>query len=272
MRRIIPVLRLRSRSTSSGASRAAHPHALVCPLASTTRSAGSIAGRGSTSARARHRTIAQSHQAVGVRGADLITGMAPGYVAGMLGCPRCRQGVDRHADGSAAELNWCVRSASALFRTGSSPDLCRCVALLPAGVVVLGGIEMLVRETAPPRSARRLRIRYVGTEVLWTIPKASARRAIGQRSATWSMTRHPHRIDIATLNHLEHSNGPRRRIERTALYASRRSSASCRSGLFAMLHAGEAAVDMVARARAGRVLTLRIVPCRLPSSPANCRL
>jgi hypothetical protein len=204
-----------------------------------------------------------------VRGAALITGMAPGYVAGMLerNPAVAKDAVIAYMPmGSAAEDFELVRTLHRppfLFQ----PDdglfhMIYAGALLPAGVVVLdaffAGLQAL--RQAAPRAAARLRVHFVGTgsspdDPLGhrVLPRAA------QAGVEDMVSEHPHRIGyVDTLNHLEHSDAVLvlGSTERHYTPSKVFQAILSKRPVFAMLHAESTAIDMVAKARAGRVLTL----------------
>ncbi len=204
-----------------------------------------------------------------VRGADLITGMAPGYVAGMLerNPAVARDSVIAYMPmGSAAEdfeLVRTLRRPPFLFRPADGLyHLIYAGALLPAGVVVLdaflAGLKAL-RQTAP-QAAGRLRVHFVGTGTSPDDPHGHRVLPRAIEAGVHDMVdEHPHRIGyVDTLNHLEHSNAvlvlgsSERHYTPSKIFQAILS----KRPVFAMLHAESTAIDMVARARAGRVLTL----------------
>lgn len=204
-----------------------------------------------------------------VKGASLITGMAPGYVAGML---------DRNPDvarnavlaympmGSAPEDYQLVRTLGRrpfLF----DPDdgrfhMIYAGALLPAGMAVLdaflAGLSSL-RQTKP-ESAKRLVVHFVGTGSSpddpnghRVLPRA---RAISVESM---VVEHPHRIGyVDTLNHLVHSSAVLVLGSTEPHYTPSKVFQAILSQrpVFAMLHRDSTAVGMIRSAKAGDVLTL----------------
>jgi len=204
-----------------------------------------------------------------VRDAALITGMAPGYVAGML---ERNPAVTRHAVvaympmGSAPEDFELVRELHRrpfLFEPGDGLfHLTYAGALLPAGVVVLdaflAGLRTL-RDSAPD-IAKQLRVHFVGTgsspddpQGHRVLPRA---REIGVQEMVHE---HPHRIGyVDTLNHLELSDAVLvlGSTERHYTPSKVFQAILSKRPVFALLHAESTAVGMIRRARAGRVLTL----------------
>ncbi len=204
-----------------------------------------------------------------VRGASLVTGMAPGYVAGML---ERNPDVAKNAVlaympmGSAPEDYQLVRALGRkpfLF----DPDDGRfhviyAGALLPAGMVVLdaflAGLRTL-RETAP-EVASRLVVHFVGTGSSpddpnghRVLPRA---REIGVESM---ISEHPHRIGyVDTLNHLVHSSAVLVLGSTEPHYTPSKVFQAILSErpVFAMLHGDSTAVGMIRSAKAGEVLTL----------------
>lgn len=204
-----------------------------------------------------------------VRDAALITGMAPGYVAGMLERnPRvAKQAVLAFMPmGSAPEDFDLVRTLHRppfLFQPGDGHfHMIYAGALLPQGLVVLdaflAGLAIL-RDKAPA-IASRLRVHFVGTGTSpddpnghRVLPRA---RALGVESM---VNEHPNRIGyVDTLNHLEQSDtvlvlgSTERHYTPSKVFQAMLS----RRPVFAMLHAESTAVGMIRQARAGQVMTL----------------
>ena len=204
-----------------------------------------------------------------VKGAALVTGMAPGYVAGML---ERNPAIARNAViaympmGSAPEdfeLVGALHRPPFLFQ----PDdglfhMIYAGALLPAGVIVhdafLEGLKAL-QQTAP-LAAARLRVHFVGTGTSPDDPGGYRVMPLAERAGVSEMvSEHPHRIGyVDTLNHLERSSAvlvlgsTERHYTPSKVFQAMLS----KRPVFAMLHAESTAVDMITRARAGRVLTL----------------
>lgn len=205
-----------------------------------------------------------------VRDATLITGMAPGYVAGML---ERNPEVGRHAVtafmpmGHAPEDYELVRSLHRppfLFDPGDGHfHMIYAGALLPAGVVVLDaflrGLQAL-RERAPEQ-ARLLRVHFVGTGTSPDDPEGHQVLPRAQKMGVAEMVReHPHRIGyVDALNHLEQSNAvlvigsTERHYTPSKVFQAMLS----RRPVFALLHEESTAVGVVRSAGAGTVLTLR---------------
>ncbi|MEI6200360.1 MAG: hypothetical protein WCP68_00235 [Enhydrobacter sp.] len=204
-----------------------------------------------------------------VKGAALITGMAPGYVAGMLerNPAIAREAVVAYMPmGSASEdfeLVGALHRPPFLFR----PDdglfhMIYAGALLPAGIVVLDafldGLRALQRTA--PQAASRLRVHFVGTGTSPDDPEGYRVMPRAERAGIADMiTEHPHRIGyVDTLNHLERSGAVLVLGSTEPHYTPSKvfQAMLSKRPLFAMLHADSTAVGMIARARAGRVLTL----------------
>lgn len=204
-----------------------------------------------------------------VRGASLITGMAPGYVAGML-----ERNPDVAKDAVIAYMPMGTAPedfelVSALHRSPFLFDpkdglfhLIYAGALLPAGIVVLDafldGLKSL-RESAPAIAAR-LKVHFVGTgsspddpNGYRVLPRA------GQAGVAEMVCEHPHRVGyIDTLNHLEQSSAVLvlGSTERHYTPSKVFQAILSKRPVFAMLHAESTAVGMIRKARAGRVLML----------------
>lgn len=204
-----------------------------------------------------------------VRDAALITGMAPGYVEGML---ERNPAVKAHSVLAYMPMGTAPEDFDLVPALGREPflfdpaDGCFHMiyagALLPAGIVVLDafleGLKTL-RERSPG-IGRRLRIHFVGTGSSPDDPQGHRVLPRARRIGVEEMvSEHPHRIGyVDTLNHLMKSNGvlvlgsTERHYTPSKVFQGMLS----RRPVFAMLHAESTAVDMIQAARAGRVLTL----------------
>ena len=204
-----------------------------------------------------------------VRGASLITGMATGYVAGML--ERNPQ-VARDAVvacmpmGIAAEDYELVRRLDRppfLFDEGDGIfHMIYAGALLPAGVVVLdaflAGLGEL-KERAPSVAAR-LRVHFVGTGRTADDPKGYRVAPRAEAAGVADMVdEHPARIGyVDALNHLGHSDAVLVLGSTEAHYTPSKvfQAMLSRRPVFALLHEASTAVGIVREAGAGVVLTL----------------
>ncbi len=217
-----------------------------------------------------------------VRDAALITGMAPGYVAGML---ERNPEVAANAVmafmpmGSAPEDFDLVRELHRppfLFEPGGGLfHMIYAGALLPAGVVVLdaflAGLRAL-RDSAP-EVASRLRVHFVGTGSSPDDPEGYRVLPRAQEFGVQEMvSEHPHRIGyVDTLNHLELSNAvlvlgsTERHYTPSKVFQAMLS----KRPIFALLHAESTAVGMIRAARAGRVLTVTEEAMPLPLAVAG---
>jgi hypothetical protein len=210
-----------------------------------------------------------------VQDAALITGMAPGYVAGML---------ERNPDvaktaviasmpmGSAPEdfdLVTTLQRAPFLFDPADGKfHMIYAGALLPAGIAVLdaflAGLRAL-REAAPAVAAR-LRVHFVGTGSLPDDPNGHRVLPRARAAGVVDMVdEHPHRIGyVDTLNHLEHCSAVLvlGSTERHYTPSKVFQAILSKRPVFAMLHAESTAIGMIETARAGRVLPLteRLMP------------
>jgi hypothetical protein len=204
-----------------------------------------------------------------VRGAALITGMAPGYAAGML---ERNPAVASHAVisympmGSAAEdfeLVRTLRRRPFLFEPGDGHyHLIYAGALLPAGVIVLDAFLAGLKafRQSDPQSAARLRVHFVGTgnspddpDGYRVLPRAI------QAGVADMIDEHPHRIGyVDTLNHLEHCDAVLvlGSTERHYTPSKVFQAILSKRPVFAMLHAESTAADTIREAHAGRVMTL----------------
>ena len=204
-----------------------------------------------------------------VKDAALITGMAPGYVSGMLerNPEVAKRAVLAYMPmGTAPEDYDLVRTLHKppfLFDPADGNfHLIYAGALLPAGIVVLDaffeGLRVF-RETSSAE-ASRLRVHFVGTgtapddrDGFRVMPRAQ-RAGVGEM-----VSEHPARIGyVDALNHLEHSNSVLVLGSTERHYTPSKVFQAILSGrpVFAMLHAESTAVDMIRKARAGTVLTL----------------
>ena len=217
-----------------------------------------------------------------VHGASLITGMAPGYVAGML---------ERNPDvaatavvatmpmGIAPEDYDLVRSLDRppfLFQPGDGRfHMIYAGALLPAGIVVLDSFLSGLRElqARAPALAARLTVHFVGTgrspddpQGHRVLPRA---RDLGVEDM---VDEHPQRIGyVDTLNHLSRSDAVLVIGSTEPHYTPSKvfQAMLSRRPVLAMLHEASSAVDMVRRARAGTVLTLTADALPSPATVAR---
>lgn len=205
-----------------------------------------------------------------VRDAALITGMAPGYVAGML---ERNPEVARRAEtvfmqmGHAPEdydLVRGLRRPTFLFGEDDGHfNMIYAGALLPAGIAVLDaflqGLQSLRERT--PEVARRLRVHFVGTGTSPDDPQGHQVMPRAQRLGVAEMVReHPHRIGyVDALNHLEHSDAVLVIGSTEPHYTPSKvfQAMLSRRPVFALLHEDSSAVGIVRSAGAGKVLTLR---------------
>jgi hypothetical protein len=204
-----------------------------------------------------------------VRDAALITGMAPGYVAGMLERNPAvaeRAVIAYMPMGSAPEDFDLVRELHRrpfLFEPGDGLfHMIYAGALLPAGVAVLdaflAGLRAL-RDTAPDTAAR-LRVHFVGTGRSPDDPQGHRVLPRAREFGVQQMvSEHPHRIGyVDTLNHLERSDtvlvlgSTERHYTPSKVFQAILS----KRPVFALLHVESTAVGMIRAARAGRVLGL----------------
>ena len=204
-----------------------------------------------------------------VREAALITGMAPGYVAGMLerNPAVAEKAVLAYMPmGSAPEDFAPVRGlhrAPFLFEPGDGRfHMIYAGALLPAGFVVLdaflAGLHML-RETSPEVAAR-LRVHFVGTGMSPDDRQGHQVLPRARRAGVEDMvSEHPHRIGyVDTLNHLMHSDAILVLGSTEPHYTPSKvfQAMMSRRPVFAMLHEKSTAVAMIRTAHAGWVTTL----------------
>ncbi|MBI3197791.1 MAG: hypothetical protein HYZ40_09850 [Rhodospirillales bacterium] len=204
-----------------------------------------------------------------VRDAALITGMAPGYVAGMLERNPTVAGKAVLAYmpmGSAPEDFVPVQDlhrAPFLFVPGDGCfHMIYAGALLPAGFVVLdaflAGLRRL-RETAPDVAAR-LRVHFVGTGISPDDPRGHQVLPRARRAGVEEIvSEHPHRIGyVDTLNHLMQSDAVLVLGSTEPHYTPSKvfQAMLSRRPVFAILHEKSTAVDMIRSAHAGSVSTL----------------
>jgi hypothetical protein len=204
-----------------------------------------------------------------VRGAALITGVAPGYYEGML---QRNPDVERRAVTAAmpyggSELDFeFVRASPQPTSVWNGGDgmfhLIYAGALLPAGIGIL---EAFLRGLAhlrdvAPETARRLRVHFVGTGRSPTdkqghqvLPRAR------EAGVDDLVTEYPHRIGyVDTLNHLVQASAvlvlgsTERHYTPSKLFLAVLS----RRPVLAVLHEASTAVGMLAAARAGRTIVL----------------
>jgi len=204
-----------------------------------------------------------------VRDAALITGMAPGYVSGMLErnpAVAQRAVVAYMPMGAAPEdfdLVRELRRRPFLFEPGDGLfHMIYAGALLPAGVVVLdaflAGLRAL-RDIAP-ETASRLRVHFVGTGRSPDDPQGHRVLPRAREMDVQDMvSEHPHRIGyVDTLNHLELGDAVLvlGSTERHYTPSKVFQAILSKRPVFALLHAESTAVGMIRAARAGRVLSL----------------
>ena len=217
-----------------------------------------------------------------VRDAALITGMAPGYVAGMLErnpAVAAKAVLDYMPMGSAPEDFAPVQDlhrAPFLFAPGDGRfHMIYAGALLPAGFVVLdaflAGLRRL-RETAP-EVASQLRVHFVGTGTSPDDPQGHQVLPRARRAGVEEMvSEHPHRIGyVDTLNHLMQSDAVLVLGSTEPHYTPSKvfQAMLSRRPVFAMLHEKSTAVDMIRSARAGWVSTLTTEALPDPRSVAE---
>lgn len=204
-----------------------------------------------------------------VRDAALITGMAPGYVQGMLERNpdvSARAVVAYMPMGTAPEDFELVRNLHRkpfLFQPGDGRfNMIYAGALLPAGVTVLeaflAGLRQLRADV--PELARRLRVHFVGTGTSPDDPNGHQVLPRARQAGVEDMIHeHPHRIGyVDTLNHLELSDAvlvlgsTERHYTPSKVFQGMLS----RRPVFAMLHAESTAVGVIRTAGIGQALTL----------------
>lgn len=204
-----------------------------------------------------------------VREAALITGMAPGYVAGMLErnpLVASRTVLAYLPMGTAPEDFEAVRSLHRrpfLFEPADGRfHMIYAGALLPAGFDVLdaflGGLRALGERS--PDLASRLRVHFVGTGSSPDDPRGFRVMPRALEAGVAAMVEeHPNRIGyVDALNHLELSDAVLvlGSTERHYTPSKVFQAILSRRPVFAMLHAESTAVDMIRSTGAGQVLTL----------------
>lgn len=217
-----------------------------------------------------------------VRDAALITGMAEGYVAGMLerNPDVVRRSVLAYMPmGSAPEDYALVRDLGRqpfLFRPGDGHfHLIYAGALLPAGMVVLDAFLAGLRElqVRSPGIAAKLRVHFVGTgsspddpQGYRVLPRAEA------AGVADLVSEHPHRIGyVDTLSHLIRSDAilvlgsTERHYTPSKVFQAILSERP----VFAMLHEASTAVSMIRDTGAGEVLTLTEEALPTPQAVAS---
>jgi hypothetical protein len=225
------------------------------------------------------RRLAQLLEPKAVDGAALITGMAPGYVAGMLQRNPAVAGSAVLAYmpmGMAPEDFELVRALHRkpfLFDPADGNfHMIYAGALLPAGVVVLDAFLTGLRalREATPSIAARLRVHFVGTGTSPDDPQGYRVLPHAEAAGVLEMVdEHPHRIGyVDTLNHLEQSGAvlvvgsTERHYTPSKVFQGMLS----KRPVFALLHEESTAVDMIRSAHAGEVLTL--TEAAMPSAAA----
>jgi hypothetical protein len=204
-----------------------------------------------------------------VRGARLITGMAPGYVSGMLERnPEVAESavIACMPMGIAPEDYKLVREldrAPFLFRPGDGRlHMIYAGALLPAGIVVLDRFLAGLRELKArwPDAANRLKVHFVGTGSSPDDPLGYQVRPRARQMGVDDMVdEHPLRIGyVDALNHLTRSDAVLVLGSTEAHYTPSKvfQAMLSRRPVFAMLHKDSPAVDMIRSMRAGTVVTL----------------
>ena len=217
-----------------------------------------------------------------VRDAALITGMAPGYVAGMLERnPRVasQSELAYMPMGTAPEDYTLVRGlARAPFLFDPADGRFHMIyagALLPAGLVVLdaflAGLRTL-RERAP-QVAARLSVHFVGTGSSPDDPRGHRVLPRARAAGVEEMVdEHPHRIGyVDTLNHLMSSSAVLVLGSTEPHYTPSKVFQAMLSErpVFALLHRDSTAVAMIRSAHVGEVLTLTGEDLPSPGSVAT---
>jgi hypothetical protein len=202
-----------------------------------------------------------------VRDAALITGIAPGYFAGML---ERNPAVAARAvtasmpmGGSAKDFDYVRANPRPTFLFNRDDGLFHLIyagALLPAGVSVLRaflqGVGRLAADS--PAIAQRLRLHFVGTGRSPDDPQGHQVLPIARElSVDHLVEEHPQRIGyVDTLNHLVSANGVLVLGSTERHYTPSKLFQAVLSGrpVFAMLHEASTAVTMLRSAHAGQAL------------------
>jgi len=214
-----------------------------------------------------------------VHGAALITGMAPGYLAGML---ERNPDVARHAViatmpmGGAPEDYELVRALQRppfLFQPGDGNfHMIYAGALLPAGLTVLDAFlaGLAALRASWPETAARLRVHFVGTGS--SPDDANGHRILPRARAAGveeMVSEHPHRIGyVDALNHQVLSDAVLVLGSTEVHYTPSKvfQAMMSRRPVFALLHTESTAVAMIEEAGMGCVLGL--TESALPSPDA----
>ena len=227
-------------------------------------------------------TLSKLLEPIAVRGASLITGMAPGYVAGML---------ERNPEVASSAVVACMPMGIApedyelvraldrppfLFQPGDGRfHMVYAGALLPAGIVVLDAFLAGLRSLKEhdPAAAARLRVHFVGTGTSPDDP--NGHRVLPRARAAGVddiVDEHPQRIGyVDALTHLGRSNAVLVLGSTEPHYTPSKvfQAMLSRRPVLALLHEASSAVDMVRRTRAGTVLTLTGDRLPLPAEVAR---
>lgn len=214
-------------------------------------------------------TLSKILEPIAVRGASLITGMAPGYVAGML---ERNPEVAEQAVVACMPMGICpedyelVRALDRppfLFTPGDGRfHMIYAGALLPAGIVVLDAFLAGLRalKDRDPQAAARLKVHFVGTGTSPDDPNGHRVQPRARAAGVDDMVdEHPQRIGyVDTLTHLGRSDAVLVLGSTEAHYTPSKVFQAMLSHrpVLALLHEASSAVDMVRRAQAGTVLSL----------------
>lgn len=227
-------------------------------------------------------TLSKILEPIAVRGASLITGMAPGYVAGML---------ERNPGVAAGAVVACMPMGIApedydlvrrldrpafLFQPGDGRfHVIYAGALLPAGIVVLDAFLAGLRalKARDPAAAARLKVHFVGTGKSPDDPNGHRVLPRAQAAGVADMVdEHPQRIGyVDTLNHLGRSDAVLVLGSTEAHYTPSKvfQAMLSRRPVLALLHEASSAVDMVRRSHAGTVLPLTAERLPTPEDVAS---
>jgi hypothetical protein len=204
-----------------------------------------------------------------LRDAALITGVAPGYFAGVLernpGLAARVVTTSMPIGGSESDFE-IVRSAPRQLFLYDPDDgyfhLIYAGALLPAGVTIVDAfLQGLARlRSTSPATAARLRVHFVGTGRFVDDPQGYQVLPLARIAGVEDLvTEHPHRIGyVDSLNHLVRANAvlvlgsTERHYTPSKLFLAVLS----RRPVLAVLHEASTAVDILAAARAGRTIVL----------------
>lgn len=213
--------------------------------------------------------LAEMLEPTAVRHASLITGVAPGYYAGVFernpeivgrcataAMPYGNSELDYEAAIALAKTPYLFDAADGLFH------MLYAGALLPKGWSVLeaflGGVALLRAEK--PDLYPRLRLHFAGTGKSPMDPNGHNVLPVAQRLGVADIvTEHPHRMPYAdVLTHLLHCSAPLIIGSTEPHYTPSKvfQSVQCGRPVFALLHEASTAVGVLERSGGGTAITL----------------